>query len=84
MGGIIIPPVPGFYAKPASLDDLVNHTVGKILDQWGIDDSIGADDVSEMNYWDIEESSFLVGKGDTIELSIKDLLEKINSYRANK
>jgi 4-hydroxy-3-polyprenylbenzoate decarboxylase len=37
MGGIIIPPVPGFYAKPASLDDLVNHTVGKILDQWRID-----------------------------------------------
>lgn len=36
MGGIILPPVPGFYAKPASLDDLVNHTVGKILDQWGI------------------------------------------------
>jgi 4-hydroxy-3-polyprenylbenzoate decarboxylase len=40
MGGIIIPPVPGFYAKPASLDDLVNHTVGKILDQWGIDHSL--------------------------------------------
>jgi len=40
MGGIIIPPVPGFYAKPASLDDLVNHTVGKILDQWNIDHNL--------------------------------------------
>ena len=40
MGGIIIPPVPGFYAKPASLDDLVNHTVGKILDQWRIDHNL--------------------------------------------
>lgn len=40
MGGIIIPPVPGFYAKPATLDDLVNHTVGKILDQWGIDHNL--------------------------------------------
>lgn len=36
MGGIIAPPVPAFYAKPQSLDDMVNHTVGRTLDLFGI------------------------------------------------
>src|SRR6185503_14731001 len=32
MGGIIFPPVPAFYAAPKTLDDLVAHTVGRVLD----------------------------------------------------
>jgi polyprenyl P-hydroxybenzoate/phenylacrylic acid decarboxylase-like protein len=32
MGGIVFPPVPAFYTRPASLDELVNHTVGRLLD----------------------------------------------------
>ncbi len=32
MGGIIFPPVPAFYTRPDSLDDMVNHTVGRLLD----------------------------------------------------
>ncbi len=32
MGGIICPPVPAFYNKPNSIDDLVNHTVGRVMD----------------------------------------------------
>jgi 4-hydroxy-3-polyprenylbenzoate decarboxylase len=32
-----MPPVPAFYAKPASLDDIVAHTVGRALDLFGID-----------------------------------------------
>jgi 4-hydroxy-3-polyprenylbenzoate decarboxylase len=32
MGGIIFPPVPAFYQRPQSLDDLVNHTVQRVLD----------------------------------------------------
>ncbi|TQK03097.1 UbiX family flavin prenyltransferase [Herbaspirillum sp. SJZ107] len=32
MGGIIFPPVPAFYTRPDSLDDLVDHTVGRLLD----------------------------------------------------
>lgn len=32
MGGIISPPVPAFYTKPQNLDDVVNHTVGRVLD----------------------------------------------------
>jgi flavin prenyltransferase len=37
MGGVILPPVPSFYHLPKTIDDLVNHTVGKVLDQFGID-----------------------------------------------
>ena len=37
IGAIIAPPVPAFYAKPDSLDDMVDHTVGRVLDLYGID-----------------------------------------------
>ena len=36
MGGIIMPPVPAFYAQPKTLEDLVEHTVGRILDLFGV------------------------------------------------
>jgi 2,5-furandicarboxylate decarboxylase 2 len=36
MGGIIMPPVPAFYAMPKTLDDLVAHTIGRILDLFGV------------------------------------------------
>lgn len=32
LGGIIMPPVPGFYHRPQTLAELVDHTVGKVLD----------------------------------------------------
>ncbi|MEK7317688.1 MAG: UbiX family flavin prenyltransferase [Pseudomonadota bacterium] len=32
MGGIVFPPVPGFYQKPQTIDELVDHTVGRVLD----------------------------------------------------
>ena len=37
MGAIIVPPVPAFYNFPKTLDDIVNHTVGRILDLFHID-----------------------------------------------
>jgi len=37
LGVIILPPVPGFYTKPKTIDELVDHTVGKCLDQFDID-----------------------------------------------
>lgn len=37
MGAIVMPPVPAFYAKPESLDDVINHSVGRALDLFGID-----------------------------------------------
>lgn len=36
MGAVLLPPVPAFYTRPASVADIVRHTVGKILDQLGI------------------------------------------------
>ncbi len=37
MGGIIAPPVPAFYTKPQDLNDIVEHTVGRVLDLFDID-----------------------------------------------
>jgi 4-hydroxy-3-polyprenylbenzoate decarboxylase len=37
MGAIIYPPVPAFYAGPASLGDMVDHTVGRVLDLFDMD-----------------------------------------------
>jgi 4-hydroxy-3-polyprenylbenzoate decarboxylase len=37
MGAIIAPPVPAFYAKPDSIADMVDHTVGRVLDLFDID-----------------------------------------------
>jgi len=37
MGGIVFPPVPAFYTRPKSLDDVVNHTVGRVLDLFDIE-----------------------------------------------
>jgi 4-hydroxy-3-polyprenylbenzoate decarboxylase len=36
MGAVICPPMPGFYQHPGSVDDLVNHSVVRMLDQFGI------------------------------------------------
>lgn len=37
MGAIIAPPVPAFYSKPESIDAMVHHTVGRILDLFGVE-----------------------------------------------
>jgi 4-hydroxy-3-polyprenylbenzoate decarboxylase len=37
MGAVILPPVPAFYHRPSSLEEVIDHTVTKILDQFGID-----------------------------------------------
>jgi 4-hydroxy-3-polyprenylbenzoate decarboxylase len=36
-GAIIAPPVPAFYARPTSIADMVNHTVGRLLDLFSIE-----------------------------------------------
>src|SRR5437773_7659967 len=35
MGGIIMPPMPAFYALPRTIDDLVAHAIGRLLDPFG-------------------------------------------------
>ncbi len=37
MGAVIAPPVPGFYARPTGIDAMVEHTVGRMLDLFGLD-----------------------------------------------
>ena len=37
MGAIVMPPVPAFYSAPKSIDDIINHTVGRALDLFGLD-----------------------------------------------
>ncbi len=37
MGGVIAPPVPAFYARPDSLEQMVDHSVGRVLDLFGVD-----------------------------------------------
>ena len=36
MGGIIFPPLPGFYHRPQTIADMVDHTVGRVIDLFGI------------------------------------------------
>jgi len=37
MGAVVMPPVPAFYARPASLEEMVDQTLGRALDLFGID-----------------------------------------------
>jgi 4-hydroxy-3-polyprenylbenzoate decarboxylase len=36
MGAVILPPMPAFYSHPVTVDDIVDHTVARVLDQFGI------------------------------------------------
>ena len=40
LGVVILPPMPGFYTKPKTIDEIVNHTVGKCLDQFDIEHNL--------------------------------------------
>lgn len=40
MGAIVMPPVPAFYSKPQSIDEIVDHSVGRVLDLFGIENTL--------------------------------------------
>ena len=42
MGTVILPAMPGFYALPQSIEELVDHVVGKVLDSIGVEHEVGA------------------------------------------
>jgi len=37
LGAVILPPIPAYYHQPTSIDDLIDHTLGKVLDQFQIE-----------------------------------------------
>ncbi len=39
-GALIVPPMPAFYNDPQSVDDIIHHTVGRLLDLFGIDSGL--------------------------------------------
>ena len=40
LGAIVLPPMPAFYNFPETIEDIVNHTTGKVLDQFGLEGSM--------------------------------------------
>ena len=42
IGAVILPPIPAMYTRPASVEDIINHTVGKALDQLGVSNALFA------------------------------------------
>jgi flavin prenyltransferase len=42
LGVVVLPPVPAFYTHPQTIDDIVDHTVARILDQFGLDAGLGS------------------------------------------
>jgi len=36
MGGVIFPPLPGFYQRPRSIDEMIDHTLGRVLDLFDV------------------------------------------------
>ncbi|MDB4894775.1 MAG: 3-polyprenyl-4-hydroxybenzoate carboxy-lyase UbiX [Firmicutes bacterium] len=40
MGAVLLPPMPAFYHKPQTVDDIIDQTIGKLLDQFGLDASL--------------------------------------------
>jgi hypothetical protein len=65
-GAVVMPPVPAFYTHPLSLDDIVNQTVGRVLDQFEIETTIFA-------RWQGLRAAFKIGEaGDTGETSAKE------------
>ena len=37
MGAVVMPPLPAFYTRPETIEQIVDHTVGRVLDFWKID-----------------------------------------------
>jgi 4-hydroxy-3-polyprenylbenzoate decarboxylase len=40
MGGIIYPPLPALYQKPQSIEEMVDHTAGRVLDLFGLEQTL--------------------------------------------
>jgi flavin prenyltransferase len=56
-GAIVMPPVPAFYHRPRTIDDVINQTVGRALDLFDIDPGI-------VKRWRAEQDAATAGSRD--------------------
>ena len=63
-GAHIIPPVPAFYHHPKTIDDIINQSVGKVLDYIGIEHDL-------FNRWDNSQLEKLMNKSKTSQEKLK-------------
>jgi 4-hydroxy-3-polyprenylbenzoate decarboxylase len=54
-GATLLPPMPSFYHKPKTIDDIINQTVGKVLDNFGIEHNL-------FTRWQSDEMSHMKGR----------------------
>jgi 4-hydroxy-3-polyprenylbenzoate decarboxylase len=74
MGAVIFPPVPAFYHRPKTLDDVINQTVTRVLDQFDID-------VSLFHRWDEEGMSRHPDAGKTTPLAVAKERRQVKKQR---
>jgi 4-hydroxy-3-polyprenylbenzoate decarboxylase len=64
MGAIIAPPVPAFYPRPQTLNDMIDHTIGRVLDLFDIDAKL-------VHRWKAETSSDFATDESAVESASK-------------
>lgn len=74
MGAVIFPPVPAFYHRPKTLDDVINQTVTRILDQFDID-------VKLFHRWDDEGMSRRPDAGKATSLAVAKERREVKKQR---
>ena len=74
MGAVIFPPVPAFYHRPKTLDDVINQTVTRILDQFDID-------VKLFHRWDDEGMSRHPDAGKATSLAVAKERREVKKQR---
>jgi 4-hydroxy-3-polyprenylbenzoate decarboxylase len=74
MGAVIFPPVPAFYHRPKTLDDVINQTVTRILDQFDID-------VKLFHRWDDEGMSRHPDAGKATSLAVAKKRREVKKQR---
>ncbi len=74
MGAVIFPPVPAFYHRPKTLDDVINQTVTRVLDQFDID-------VKLFHRWDDEGMSRHPGTEKPTSLAVAEEHRQVKKQR---
>jgi 4-hydroxy-3-polyprenylbenzoate decarboxylase len=74
MGAVIFPPVPAFYHRPKTLDDVINQTVTRVLDQFDID-------VKLFHRWDEEGMSRHPDAGKATSLAVAKERRQVKKQR---